>query len=105
MFVHFCRLLDDPPCFFDFPTLSIEKTKTLTGLISNIRIELFVLFSTNVCIGEPAKSYPFTLDPFQSQAILCIENNQSVLVSAHTSAGKTVTAEYAISLSLKLKQR
>ena len=30
---------------------------------------------------------------------------QSVLVSAHTSAGKTVTAEYAIALSLKLKQR
>ncbi len=55
--------------------------------------------------GEPAKTYPFTLDPFQSQAILCIENNQSVLVSAHTSAGKTVTAEYAIALSLKLKQR
>ncbi len=54
---------------------------------------------------EPAKEYPFTLDPFQSQAILCIENNQSVLVSAHTSAGKTVTAEYAIALSLKLKQR
>jgi ATP-dependent RNA helicase DOB1 len=30
---------------------------------------------------------------------------QSVLVSAHTSAGKTVTAEYAIALSLKEKQR
>jgi ATP-dependent RNA helicase DOB1 len=55
--------------------------------------------------GEPAKTYPFTLDPFQTQAILCIENNQSVLVSAHTSAGKTVTAEYAIALSLSLKQR
>merc|ERR1719507_2986511 len=54
---------------------------------------------------EPAKTYPFTLDPFQTQAILCIENQQSVLVSAHTSAGKTVTAEYAISMSLKLKQR
>ncbi len=39
---------------------------------------------------DPAKTYPFTLDPFQKQAILCIENNQSVLVSAHTSAGKTV---------------
>lgn len=53
----------------------------------------------------PAKNYKFTLDPFQQQAILCIENNQSVLVSAHTSAGKTVTAEYAIALSLKEKQR
>ena len=56
-------------------------------------------------VGEPAKTYPFTLDAFQSQAILCIENNQSVLVSAHTSAGKTVTAEYAIAMSLKAKQR
>ena len=41
----------------------------------------------------PAKEYPFTLDPFQKEAILCLENNQSVLVSAHTSAGKTVVAE------------
>lgn len=43
--------------------------------------------------GKPAKEYAFVLDPFQKEAILCIENNQSVLVSAHTSAGKTVTAE------------
>ena len=41
----------------------------------------------------PAKEYPFILDAFQKEAILCIENNQSVLVSAHTSAGKTVVAE------------
>ncbi|KAH9510613.1 Exosome RNA helicase MTR4 [Dermatophagoides farinae] len=34
----------------------------------------------------PAKSYKFPLDSFQKEAILCIENNQSVLVSAHTSA-------------------
>jgi len=54
---------------------------------------------------EPAKTYPFTLDPFQTQSVLCIENDQSVLVSAHTSAGKTVVAEYAIALSLKSKQR
>ena len=54
---------------------------------------------------EPAKNYKFTLDPFQSQSVLCIENDQSVLVSAHTSAGKTVVAEYAIALSLKQKQR
>lgn len=42
---------------------------------------------------NPAKEYPFTLDPFQKEAILCIDNNQSVLISAHTSAGKTVAAE------------
>lgn len=43
--------------------------------------------------GPPAKQYKFILDPFQKEAILCIDNNQSVLVSAHTSAGKTVCAE------------
>ena len=47
---------------------------------------------------NPAKEYPFILDPFQREAIKCIERNESVLVSAHTSAGKTVTAEYAIAM-------
>ncbi|XP_043471399.1 exosome RNA helicase MTR4 [Leptopilina heterotoma] len=55
--------------------------------------------------GKPAKEYKFVLDPFQKEAILCIENNQSILVSAHTSAGKTVVAEYAIAMSLREKQR
>jgi len=53
----------------------------------------------------PAKEYPFKLDSFQERSILCIENEQSVLVSAHTSAGKTVVAEYAIAKSLKNGQR
>ncbi|KAM9306492.1 LOW QUALITY PROTEIN: exosome RNA helicase MTR4 [Pholidichthys leucotaenia] len=56
-------------------------------------------------VGKAAKEYPFVLDPFQREAILCIDNNQSVLVSAHTSAGKTVCAEYAIALALREKQR
>ncbi|KAF1757967.1 hypothetical protein GCK72_014425 [Caenorhabditis remanei] len=55
--------------------------------------------------GEPAKYYPFQLDAFQKQAILCIDNNESVLVSAHTSAGKTVVATYAIAQCLREKQR
>lgn len=54
---------------------------------------------------EPAKTFPFTLDPFQSQAINCLENSESVMVSAHTSAGKTVVALYAIAMSLRNKQR
>lgn len=41
---------------------------------------------------EMVKSYPFELDSFQSEAIDCLNNYQSVLVSAHTSAGKTVVA-------------
>ncbi|KAK2724137.1 exosome RNA helicase MTR4-like [Artemia franciscana] len=55
--------------------------------------------------GTPAKEYPFKLDPFQQEAIQCIQNSQSVLVSAHTSAGKTVVAEYAIAQSFKENQR
>ncbi|KAF0683621.1 Aste57867_24327 [Aphanomyces stellatus] len=53
----------------------------------------------------PAKTYPFTLDPFQQQAVNYIEAGESVLVSAHTSAGKTAVAEYAIAKSLRDKQR
>eukprot|EP00052_Salpingoeca_macrocollata_P028835 m.283314 g.283314 ORF g.283314 m.283314 type:complete len:1104 (+) comp22905_c9_seq1:498-3809(+) len=54
---------------------------------------------------KPAKEYPFVLDAFQRQAIKCVERGESVLVSAHTSAGKTVVAEYAIALCLRDKQR
>lgn len=54
---------------------------------------------------KPAKTYPFVLDPFQQMSIYCIEKNESVLVSAHTSAGKTVVAEYSIAQSLRNKQR
>lgn len=52
-----------------------------------------------------ARTYPFTLDPFQDTAVSCIDRGESVLVSAHTSAGKTVVAEYAIAQSLRDKQR
>lgn len=54
---------------------------------------------------EPAKTYSFTLDPFQKQAISYIQQNQSVLVAAHTSAGKTAVAEYAIAKCLKANQK
>ncbi|ESQ29526.1 hypothetical protein EUTSA_v10023236mg [Eutrema salsugineum] len=53
----------------------------------------------------PAKEFPFTLDSFQSEAIKCLDNGESVMVSAHTSAGKTVVASYAIAMSLREKQR
>lgn len=45
--------------------------------------------------------WPFELDVFQKQAILRLEAHESVFVAAHTSAGKTVVAEYAIALSQK----
>lgn len=48
-----------------------------------------------------AKSYPFQIDPFQQIAINCMEAGHSVLVAAHTSAGKTVVAEYAFAMALR----
>jgi hypothetical protein len=53
-------------------------------------------------IPNPAVTFPFTLDPFQQQAVARLERNESVFVAAHTSAGKTVVAEYAVALA---KQR
>jgi len=41
----------------------------------------------------PARLYKFILDPFQKLSVACIERGESVLVSAHTSAGKTAIAE------------
>ncbi|KAK9526640.1 hypothetical protein VZT92_015325 [Zoarces viviparus] len=52
-------------------------------------------------IPNPAFKWPFELDVFQKQAVLRLEARESVFVAAHTSAGKTVVAEYAIALSQK----
>ncbi len=60
---------------------------------------------THKRIDKPAREWPFKLDPFQELSISAIERNESVLVSAHTSAGKTVVAEYAIAQCLKNNQR
>ncbi|KAI8145097.1 rRNA-processing arch domain-containing protein [Fennellomyces sp. T-0311] len=65
----------------------------------------YVPISQHVPPADPARSYPFELDPFQRVSVSSIERNESVLVSAHTSAGKTVVAEYAIAQCLKNKQR
>ncbi|XP_078035689.1 superkiller complex helicase subunit twister [Augochlora pura] len=52
-------------------------------------------------IPELAMSFPYELDIFQKQAILKLEESCNVFVAAHTSAGKTTVAEYAIALSQK----
>lgn len=52
-------------------------------------------------IPDPAIKFEYELDTFQKQAILKLEENSNVFVAAHTSAGKTTVAEYAIALSQK----
>lgn len=65
----------------------------------------YVPLSEHKAPESPARTWPFTLDPFQRLSISSIERDESVLVSAHTSAGKTVVAEYAIAQCLKRNQR
>jgi antiviral helicase SKI2 len=52
-------------------------------------------------VPEMAKTWPFELDTFQKEAVYHLESGDSVFVAAHTSAGKTVVAEYAIALAAK----
>ena len=53
------------------------------------------------------KSWTFKhkLDPVQARAIACVENDESVMFCAPTSAGKTVVATYAVAMALHWKKR
>ncbi|XP_018121606.2 exosome RNA helicase MTR4 isoform X3 [Xenopus laevis] len=88
------------------PHVKVQEVETVEGCTHEVALpadDEYMPLKPRV--GKAAKEYPFILDAFQREAILCIDNNQSVLVSAHTSAGKTVCAEYAIALALREKQR
>ncbi|KAF4082600.1 hypothetical protein AMELA_G00153520 [Ameiurus melas] len=88
------------------PKVKVEQVETVEGCTHEVALPADQEYTPlKPRVGKAAKEYPFILDPFQREAILCIDNNQSVLVSAHTSAGKTVCAEYAIALALREKQR
>ncbi|SCU98503.1 LADA_0H13432g1_1 [Lachancea dasiensis] len=50
-------------------------------------------------VPSPARTWPFELDVFQKEAVYHLEQGDSVFVAAHTSAGKTVVAEYAIAMA------
>ncbi|KAH0627945.1 hypothetical protein JD844_008540 [Phrynosoma platyrhinos] len=88
------------------PQVKVQAVETVEGCTHEVALpadEDFIALKPRT--GKAAKEYPFILDAFQREAILCVDNNQSVLVSAHTSAGKTVCAEYAIAMALREKQR
>ena len=55
----------------------------------------------NDLVPQMARTWPFELDTFQKEAVYHLENGDSVFVAAHTSAGKTVVAEYAIALAAR----
>ncbi|KAJ5172430.1 rRNA-processing arch domain-containing protein [Penicillium capsulatum] len=92
--------------------LQVDNTGAAVVLSHQVRHQVaippdypYVPISQHQPPAQPAKTWPFTLDPFQQVAVYSIQREESVLVSAHTSAGKTVIAEYAIAQSLKANQR
>ena len=56
------------------------------------------------CIDDIIK-FPYKLDTFQDKSIKCIRKGNNVLVTAHTSAGKSTVAEYAIAHARYLGKR
>ncbi|EGR32541.1 hypothetical protein IMG5_078670 [Ichthyophthirius multifiliis] len=68
-------------------------------------VQDIILFYDRLPKQRMAIKFDFELDNFQKRAILRLEENESVFVCAHTSAGKTVVAEYAIALAKKNKRK
>lgn len=54
---------------------------------------------------DPPITFPYNLDIFQKNAINTIEEGNHVLVTAHTSAGKTTVAEYAIAKAKEMGKK
>lgn len=76
------------------PRINVHTVQSLEACLHEVAIPHGMEYQPlEARVGVAAKEYPFVLDPFQKEAILCLDNYQSVLVSAHTSAGKTVVAE------------
>ncbi|XP_002963518.2 DExH-box ATP-dependent RNA helicase DExH10 [Selaginella moellendorffii] len=83
----------------------VHEVAVPTGFIAQLDEAVHGSIGEPVFMGDRAKSYPFELDPFQQISIACLERKESLLVSAHTSAGKTAVAEYAIAMAFRDKQR
>eukprot|EP01060_Flectonema_neradi_P001410 TRINITY_DN10849_c1_g1_i1.p1 TRINITY_DN10849_c1_g1~~TRINITY_DN10849_c1_g1_i1.p1 ORF type:complete len:1249 (+),score=243.17 TRINITY_DN10849_c1_g1_i1:516-3749(+) len=92
--------MDDEVLNFDFSTIQQDEDKAQVRRCWSSTTPVDVTDFKKL-IPFPAVQYPFELDTFQKEAIYHIEANENVFVAAHTSAGKTVVAEYAIGLSMK----
>lgn len=106
-------VFEDESCLKMPGELAREKPRTDTRdqfFEAGTRHETVIPFGTEYATmnREPectAKQYKFELDFFQKLSICAIERDESVMVSAHTSCGKTVVAEYAIAQSIRNNQR
>ncbi|QNP95492.1 YALIA101S15e02036g1_1 [Yarrowia lipolytica] len=72
-----------------------QKTKDWAHVV-NVNKEIT---NFHELVPQMAREFPFELDTFQKEAVYHLEQGDSVFVAAHTSAGKTVIAEYAIAMA------
>lgn len=75
-------------------SISRSENKFLNAIEDKVDVSDF-----SRLLPDPAIIYPFELDVFQKRAVLRVEQGENVFVAAHTSAGKTLVAEYAIALA------
>lgn len=91
-------LLPDTNSFvrnISLPSSVVPKERTWAHMVDiNKKLDNF-----NELVPQPARTWPFELDSFQKEAVYRLEQGDSVFIAAHTSAGKTVVAEYAMSLA------
>lgn len=87
------------------PKTAVHEVALPPDFTSNLDADIHGTINEPAYTGPMAKQYPFTLDPFQSKSVAILERRESVLVSAHTSAGKTAIAEYAIAMAFREKTR
>lgn len=79
-------------------SLSVKKVSALNQYFEEDKMEMSRF---KEMVPNPAIDWPFELDDFQKRAVYRLEQGNCVFVAAHTSAGKTVVAEYAIALARK----
>ncbi|WCJ34658.1 RNA helicase ATP-dependent SK12/DOB1 protein [Euphorbia peplus] len=96
---------ESPPKRRHLKRSCVHEVAVPSGYISTKDDQLYGTLSSPDYNGDMAKTYLFQLDPFQKISVACLERKESLLVSAHTSAGKTAVAEYAIAMSFRDKQR
>ena len=96
---------------FDLINLRVDQKLSFVQNIRNVGISTSLdnayseidssdMSNFRTLVPHLAQEFPFELDDFQKRSIVHLERGESVYVCAHTSAGKTVIADYAISLCL-----
>lgn len=84
---------------------TIKSKKTISKEFSIKVVQNWVPQDYYEKVNEKILNVKFTPDIFQKQAFYLLSNHQSVFIAAHTSAGKTLIAEYAIANAQQIGNR